>query len=174
VSTQKPGFHDGTQDKSIPIGYVELVTLRRQLFDLAMTLSEMRARIHSAEQTVASLALYAEDLMRETARSTSTPVVSTSDSSSSTTPLKQSEQSSYVRGHWTQSPSGDWVYERSRSTDPNSPTSRSSSSTPATPIASSPPSTTTQPDGRLIYKSEDPYGIAWWSDLLGHSPGGRT
>jgi hypothetical protein len=173
VSTPKHGSRAGTQEKSIPIGYNELVTLRRELFGLASTLAEMRARIHSAEQTVASLASYAEDLMKETALSTSTPVVSMSASSSSTTPLKRAEPSSYVRGHWTQSPSGEWEYRRSRSMAPSFQKSRSSSSTPATPTPSSPPSTTTRLDGEPTYRSDERLGIEWWRNFLGRSPGAR-
>ena len=174
MSTQKPGSPDGAQDQSIPNGYVELVSLRRELFDLAMTLSEMRSRIHCAEQTVASLASYAEDLMRATARSTSTPRESMLDDSSSTTPPSPPTSSPYVRGRWTQSHSGEWEYEHLPSMDRSSLQSKWGSSSGSTPTTSTAPSTMTTPGSRPGAPSDRPSSI----DSPTASPGrvqlGRT
>ena len=125
MSTQKPGSPDGTQDQSIRIGSTELERLRQELSDLATTVRRMQSRIHSVAQTVESWELYGEDYLAATAPSIGIPEEWTLVSSSSTTPLKRAERSSYARGRWMPSPAGGWEYERSPSTAPGSPAPRS-------------------------------------------------
>lgn len=168
MSTPKPGSPGGTPGRYIPIGYNELARLQRELFGLVTTLNEMKSRIRSAEQTVESLASYVERLVNKAwDHAIDTREESMSDSFSSTTHLKRSEPSFYVKGHWTLSPSGEWVYERSPFTDPDFLRYRSGSSTDSIPTTSSRPSTMIWRASALTVKPSEPSG----TDSSDESPG---
>lgn len=173
MSTQKPGSPDGTPDQSITIGLVEWVRLRRELFALATTLNEIKSRTHYVEQTVQSLESSVGALMDQVL-SIDTPEESTSeDSSSITDPFTRALRSSYVRGQWTLSPSGEWEYEHSQSTEPDSPQPKSDSSTDSTPTMSTQPSTPMKPGGEPTAQQPRHSIIGWCTESLGRSHGAR-
>lgn len=173
MSIPNNGSQGGTQGQYIRIGLEELVNLQRAIFDLAMTMSATRSRIHSAEQTMLSLVSSVEAL-KEKGPDIDTPEESTSESSSSTTEELKEGQSPWLRAQWMLSPSGTWEYKRVGYTAPRSLTPRSISLTGWTPRSYSQPSTTTELDSKLTAQWSEHFGTGWYEDWSGPVGGEKT